>query len=599
MPKTSVTSGTKHKLAIIARTLRNSWQLRPGMIVGYFVGALMEIIGSLVAIYATAQLGNLLARYITNQSTTDIWFWLIIDVIATIVIGLGFWLMSFCKRLLYFTVVRWSVNSYMRKLCVLDYPDLYDESVRDMINKVDSGYAWQMAVLNDQALELCYGVIRFLAITAVVSQIGWWIVPVIILFLLPSLAAEARLAQLVWFVWDEKGDQRHVFFGLFYIFKQARAQLEIRSLQARNYLIGKIERMNETFYQSQEQKYRQASKRVVVSKLFEAGGVTIGSIVLIKRFLAGTIGFDQYLFLSGALLRVGGALNAVFGTIAHIQEPLLFAETFYALQDHPVRMVDIPNAHQLSDNKKPPSIDFKNVSFAYPGTSRQILDNLNFHIKPGEHVAIVGENGAGKSTLIKLILRFYEPSSGKILIDGHDLQNVNIESWYSRLATLFQDFNRYPFSVKENIALTDKVDSNKLHSAATFGGVDDIVKNLPHGFETVLDSGFKNGVEPSGGQYQRVGLARAFYRDASLLILDEPTAAIDAKAEYDIFNNIFDSYKNKTAIIVSHRFSTVRRADRIVVLDGGKIIEQGSHKELMHLKGLYHELFTKQAEGYK
>lgn len=592
-------SSIKQKAAVIRRSLRTSWGLRRSMVIGYFSGASLEISGSLVAIYATAQLGSILARHIAHQPTSRIWFWLTIDIISTIVVGLGFWLMSFCKRIMYFTVVRWSTNSYMRKLCELDYPDLYNEPVRDMINKVDNGYSWQMATLSDQSLELCYGVVRFLSITAVVSQISWWIVPVIMLFLLPSLAAESRMAQLVWFVWDEKGDQRHVFFGLFGLFKQARAQLEIRSLQAREYLNKKIEHMNQSFYAAQENKYKKASKRVVSSKFLEAGGVAIGSVVLIKRFLAGTINFNQYLFLSGALLRVGGALNAVFGTISNVQEPLLYAQTFYALQDHPVRMVDSSDAIVLQNEAQAPEIVFSKLTFSYPGSNRETLRNLNLHIKPGEHVAIVGENGAGKSTLIKLLLRFYAPTGGTIKVDGHNLQDIAIESWYNKLATLFQDFNRYPFSVKENIALTDKPDKAKLNAAAAFGGLDTIVKDLPKGLDTVLDSSFRGGVEPSGGQYQRVALARAFYRDASLLILDEPTAAIDAKAEYEIFNSIFDQYKNKTAIIVSHRFSTVRRADRIIVIENGTVIEEGSHENLMKRKGLYHELFTKQAEGYR
>jgi ATP-binding cassette subfamily B protein len=249
-----------------------------------------------------------------------------------------------------------------------------------------------------------------------------------------------------------------------------------------------------------------------------------------------------------------------------------------------------------------PHITFKNVSFTYPGQIAAVFENLNLEIKAGEHIALVGENGAGKSTLIKLLLRFYLPTSGQILVDGQDLQAITIESWYVQLATLFQDFNQYPLSIAENIEIgrsNQKVDTTLLQKASKFGSVDELVKGYKHGWETVLDSSFEKGVEPSGGQWQRVALARAFYRNANMIILDEPTSAIDAKAEYDIFNNIFKHYKDKTALIVSHRFSTVRRADRIVVLDSGKIIEQGSHKELMRKGGLYHELFSKQAEGYK
>jgi len=200
------------------------------------------------------------------------------------------------------------------------------------------------------------------------------------------------------------------------------------------------------------------------------------------------------------------------------------------------------------------------------------------------------------------LLRFYRPNQGRILINGKDLQTISIESWYKQLATLFQDFNQYPLTIAENIEIgrsNQKADLKLVQRAARFGNVDEQVKDYEHGWETVLDSSFKKGVEPSGGQWQRVALARAFYRNAEMIILDEPTSAIDAKAEYDIFNNIFDHYQHKTALIVSHRFSTVRRSNRIIVLDKGEVVEEGSHKQLLKRGGLYHEMFTKQAEGYR
>ena len=246
-------------------------------------------------------------------------------------------------------------------------------------------------------------------------------------------------------------------------------------------------------------------------------------------------------------------------------------------------------------------IEFKNVWFKYPGTDRWIFENLNLVIEPGEHFALVGENGVGKTTLVKLLLRFYDVNEGSIQVNGVNLKDLNLNSWYSQLGTLFQDFNGYPLDIKNNITISQpgKVDDERLTIAIKESGVDEIVKKMPYGLETVLDSSFKKGIEPSGGQWQRVALARAFYRNPNVLILDEPTAAIDAKAEYTIFNSIFKNQKQKSAIIISHRFSTVRRADKIIVLNKGKIVEQGSHIELMKANGLYKEMFDRQAEGYK
>ncbi len=482
----------------------------------------------------------------------------------------------------------------------MDLANFYDAEMRNQLNRVAGSYIWQMPNLTEICLDLLYGLLRFLAITAVVAQITWWIVPLIALFLIPTLIGESRLAKMQWFVWDSKGDFRHIFWGLEYTVRQAKGQMELRSSQAARFVLNKIDRMNFEFYHEQENKFRHASRLLIPTKILEVAGTAIGSIVVLRQFLLHSISLERYFFLSGALLRIGGALNSIFGTLSRMQESLLFADSYFKIVDTKSEIVDVPDASRLPRDKVP-SIEFKDVSFTYPGQAKPVFEGLNITIDAGEHVALVGENGAGKSTLIKLLLRFYRPTSGTILVDGQDLQTIAIESWYAQLATLFQDFNQYPLSIAENIEIgrsDQKSDPKLLARAGKFGNVDEMVKNYKHGWDTVLDSSFAKGVEPSGGQWQRVALARAFYRSANMIILDEPTSAIDAKAEYDIFNNIFAHYQDKTALIVSHRFSTVRRADRIIVLEHGKIMEQGTHQDLMKQKGLYHELFTKQAEGY-
>ncbi|HMS23836.1 MAG TPA: ABC transporter ATP-binding protein [Candidatus Saccharibacteria bacterium] len=591
----------KRRLSLVFRMFSISFRLRPSMVLMFFFGAALEIGGFIASVYATARLGALVAGFVTTGSTDYIWLWLWIDIFAALVIGMGFLAMSYAKRMLYFVFVRWTTNVFLSTLCSIDLGDFYNEQRRNQINKVGGGYTWQLPNLSDANLDLGYGILRFLAITVVVAQISWWIVPMIALFLIPSLLAESRLAKMQWFVWDQKGDERHVFWGLDWLIKQAKGQMELRSSQARSYVLKKVDDMNLTFYGTQEKQFKQANKALVPTKILETAGTAIGSISLLKQFLAGSISLERYFFLSGALLRVGGALNTIFATLSRMQEMLLFADSFFLLIDSKPKIVDSKNAIML-DSKKTPEIMFNNISFSYPEHSVPIFDNLNLTIKAGEHVALVGENGAGKSTLIKLLLRYYKPTSGKITINGTDINDIAIESWYEHIATLFQDFNQYPMPIDENIYIGKpgkKPDQTRLEEAANMGGVSKIIKNYEHGWDTVLDSSFKKGVEPSGGQWQRVALSRAFYRDANVLILDEPTSAIDAKAEYEIFNNIFEHYKTKTALIVSHRFSTVRRADRIVVLDHGNIVEQGSHKELLDKKGMYSDLFSKQAEGYR
>lgn len=589
------------RFTISLRMFRQAWRLRRAALIGYFVGAVIEIGSSITLIYAGAKLSALLAQYATGGEVEGIWFWFWTTVLFGVTTGLGFFMMAYNKRILYFSFVRWAINGFLSALTRIELKQFYDEDTRNLINKVGSAYSWQLSNLSETNLDLTYGILRFVAITAVVSQIAWWIVPIIALFLLPTLVSEAKLAKLQWFVWDQKGDTRHVYWGLEYILRQAKGQMEIRSLQANNYVLGKIDSMNKTFYSEQETRYKQARSTVLLSQLLENVGPAIAGIVVLKQFLARVISLERYFFLTGALLRIGGALNAIFGTLTRMQEPILLANSYFDLIENVPVEKDAVNATKLV-TKKAPKIEFENVTFSYPKQDTPVFENLSLTIESGEHVALVGENGAGKTTMIKLLLRFYTPDSGRILINGVDLQELTLDSWYDQIATLFQNFNQYPLSVKENVEIgrpNTKANPSLLERAAQFGGVSDLVKRYTHGWDTVLESSFEKGVEPSGGQWQRVALSRAFYRQANVLILDEPTSAIDAKAEYDIFNKIFEHYKNKTALIVSHRFSTVRRANRIVVLEEGQIVEQGSHAELMKNKaGLYNDLFTKQAEGY-
>jgi hypothetical protein len=299
------------QVVISLRMLRTAWRIRAGAMGMFFVGVLLEISGFVVSLYATSRLGALLAAFITSGETAGIWFWLWVDIASGAIIAFGFFLMSYTRQLLYFAYVRWSINTFLQTLCRLDLPDYYDEDVRNQINKISSGYIWQLPNLSDANLDLLYGILRFISITVIVSQITWWLVPVIALFLIPSLLAERRLALLKWFVWDAKGDQQHVFWGLNWILRQAKGQMELRSSQATQYVLNMIDHMNKDFYNEQEKRYRHASRFVISTKILESGGMAVGLIVVLRQFLARTISLDRYFFLSGGLLRIGGALNNI------------------------------------------------------------------------------------------------------------------------------------------------------------------------------------------------------------------------------------------------------------------------------------------------
>lgn len=247
-------------------------------------------------------------------------------------------------------------------------------------------------------------------------------------------------------------------------------------------------------------------------------------------------------------------------------------------------------------------IEFKNVWFKYPQSRNWILKNVSFKVGAGDNIAIVGQNGAGKTTLIKLLCRFYKPHKGSILVDGIDIENYNVKEYRQQISALFQDFAQYPFSVEDNIHFGDisqKKSQKRIKNASKLTGIDGFIESLPLKYKNPLDKEYKNGIEPSKGQWQRVALARILYRPSEILILDEPTSNVDPQSEEEVFSKVLEVAKEKIIILVSHRFSTVRKADKIIVLEYGSVVEQGTHHDLMKKNGRYKELFEIQAESFR
>jgi len=301
------------------------------------------------------------------------------------------------------------------------------------------------------------------------------------------------------------------------------------------------------------------------------------------------------------LFRQGqAAVSAILSAIGGMYEDNLYLSTLYEFLDTPVRETSgrITRGLDVSEG-----VRFEHVSFTYPGSSNPAVEDVSFQLRPGESLALVGENGSGKTTLIKLLTRLYVPSAGRITLDGIDLAEWDPDILRRRVSVIFQDFARYQFTVGENIGAGDVehfADEARWREAAELAMASDFVDGLPEGFETQLGKWFRDGRELSGGQWQKIALARAFMReDADILVMDEPTAAMDARAEAQIFEQFRELAKDRMVILISHRFSTVRMADQILVIQGGRVLESGSHSELMELDGHYSNLFTLQARGYR
>jgi ABC-type multidrug transport system fused ATPase/permease subunit len=319
--------------------------------------------------------------------------------------------------------------------------------------------------------------------------------------------------------------------------------------------------------------------------------------IIIQDVYVGALTIGLFTFYFDTIRRVGEVFQQFVYTSVSITENSYHIDNFKTVME--LENI-IESGNRTLSSKAPPTIEFKNVSFKYPGSDRYVFEDLNLTIESGEEIALVGENGAGKSTLIKLICRFYHPNSGQILIGGIDSRELSLSDWYKHLAYLTQEFNNFGnLSLEENVTIGDpnrKVDQAEILQALKSADAK-FWQKYKNGLSTKLSQRY-GGEEPSWGQWQKISIARIFYRNSSVMILDEPTASIDAVSEYKIFNELYRAIKNKTLIIVSHRFSTVRSAKRIIVLDKGHIVEQGSHADLLEQNGIYANSFRLQAKGY-
>ncbi len=329
-------------------------------------------------------------------------------------------------------------------------------------------------------------------------------------------------------------------------------------------------------------------------------GYAFGLYLILKRLAAGVISVGQLTFEFRSMGMFSDSLSRLINDFVNLNEITVRLVDIREIFTH--YKPELDGTMSMQKSKTAPLIEFQNVDFSYPGSEVKVFNNLSFSIKPGEKIAIVGENGAGKTTLIKLLARFYKANEGDVLIDETNLNDLKIDSWYKHIGILFQDFNTYSqLTLKENIHIGDirkELNEDDIMDTLSKAQAMEFVEKYPSKLEQILGEKFKGGIRPSTGQWQKIAIARFFYRDAPVLILDEPTASIDAVAEAQIFDNIYKFIKNKTVIIVSHRFSTVRNADRIIVLDNGQIIEDGTHEELLAMNGKYANAFNLQAKGY-
>ncbi|GAB2473557.1 ABC transporter ATP-binding protein [Hymenobacter qilianensis] len=378
---------------------------------------------------------------------------------------------------------------------------------------------------------------------------------------------------------------------------------EVKIFGLSGFLIDRFKLLSDQFYQQNKALVLRRAGWGAFFAAVGAAGYYAAYVYIISQAVRGQISIGQLTFLAGSFARMRGLLEGILSRFSSVAEGALYLQDFFDFFRIQPRIIR-DEAHVVRPFPRPIQVgfQFENVGFKYRNAGKWAIRNLSFTLQAGEKLALVGENGAGKTTLVKLLARLYDPTEGRILLDGHDLREYDPAELRQEIGVIFQDFVRFQLSAGQNLAvgrIEEKGNQDRIQAAAAQSLADTVVQKLPGGYDQIIGRRFAGGVDLSGGEWQKIALGRAYMRDAQLLILDEPTAALDARAEHEVFQRFADLTKGKTAVLISHRFSTVRMADRILVIENGEFVEIGSHPELLARGGRYAELFALQAAGYR
>jgi len=428
-----------------------------------------------------------------------------------------------------------------------------------------------------------------------------WLIVLIVVALVPAFLGEAHFnAQSYWLAYFRTPERRELDY-LRQIAASAETAKEVKIFGLNGFLIERFKRLSIDIYAANR---KLALRRATWGGVFTAIG-TVGYYLayayIAWRTLAGAFTVGDLTFLAASFRRLSGLLEGLLSGFSSTASQALYLDDLFSFFEVKPEIHSPENPRPFPQPIREGFV-FEDVGFIYPGAKRWAVRHLNFTLKAGEVLALVGENGAGKTTLVKLLARLYDPDEGRILLDGHDLRDYDLQAVRGNIGVIFQDFVRFNLTAADNIAvgrIDARADRSRIEDAAARSGADGVITKLPEGFDQMIGKRFKNGVDLSGGEWQKVAIARAYMRDAQVLILDEPTAALDARAEFEVFQRFKDVSRGKTAVLISHRFSSVHMADRILVLDEGTVEAAGTHAELIAQGGRYAELFELQAAGYR
>ncbi|MGH8052339.1 MAG: ABC transporter ATP-binding protein [Stenotrophomonas sp.] len=488
----------------------------------------------------------------------------------------------------------------MEHAAELDLEDFEDPELQDKLDRARRQTMGRMSLMS-QLFGQAQDIITVISFAAGLVMYAPWLMLLLAVALIPAFVGESHFNTLGYTLNFSWTPERRQLDYLRQVGASVETAKEVKIFNLHRFLIDRYKLLSERFYRANR---ALARKRAVWGTMLAALG-TLGYYAayayIAWRTIRGDFSIGDLTFLSGSFMRLRQLLEGLLTGFSQVASQALYLDdlfSFFAIK---------PEIHSRENAVAIPrpireGFVFENVGFRYPDAERWAVRHLDFHLQAGEVIALVGENGAGKTTLVKLLARLYDPDEGRILLDGRDLRDYDLDDLRANLGVIFQDFVRYHLTAGENIGVglvESMQDKTRIQHAARRALADEVIDGLPGGYDQLIGRRFKTGVDLSGGQWQKIAIARAYMRDAQVMILDEPTAALDARAEFEVFQRFKELSDNRTAVLISHRFSSVRMADRILVLADGRIEASGTHEELMIGGGRYAELFELQAAGYR
>jgi ATP-binding cassette, subfamily B, bacterial len=501
----------------------------------------------------------------------------------------------------------------MRHAATLDLEQFENPEFYDHLERARQQTTNRVGLLS-QIVGIGQSFITLITMSAALLAFSPWLLLLLIVVVLPGVIGEAHFGALTYHLMWKRAPDRRMLDYLRFVGASDRTAKEVQLFGLADWLIERYRVLSERFHkETRELGIRRAVVGILLS-FVRVGGYYGAYLLMVARAIGGSISLGSLTFLAGTFSRGRDLVSNILLSASGIHEQSLYLRDLFVFFEMQPTIASRPGAPRVP-RPIARGFVFDDVGFKYPGSERWAIRNVSFELHAGERLALVGENGAGKTTITKLLARLYDPTEGRILLDGIDLRDYDVASLRQAIGVIFQDFVRYDMRFDENVGVgeIEPVRSYLDDEAATGNGstptaiqaaaenslAASLLPRFTGGYRQMLGRRFEGGVDLSGGEWQKIALARAYMRDAQVLILDEPTAALDARAEYEVFTRFAELMADRTAVLISHRFSTVRMADRIAVLKDGRVVEEGTHDELVSRGGLYGELFSMQAAGYR